>query len=680
MLGLTLIDLKIRVNTNNGMFGVDIPFAPGLNIIRAENSSGKSTCVNAIAYVLGLEAVLGPSRKKPFPRSVTKALRNLKPIEGDSLKEEFIPESYVKHSYVELVVSSASGTQAKITRDIEGLASKVVVDVNGESKDYFLGVSGTIGAAKSDNGFHYWLERFIGWKMPSLTTYDGKPTRLYLECLFPLFFIEQKRGWSEIQANTPTQYGIKNLKKSAIEFCLGLEDYDKQNKVDKLKLEIKDLESCWDSNQSSVSALAEFTNAKLHIRYKLNSKEDYIDPFSLFILDGNSEIELKAMVRGLRENIEAVKSDTAPWPLSKVFEEKLTEYRVVSRKHEFYSQQEDSLLLSIAKADKKISQINFDLDRYRQLKRLRDVGSSRQLDVKITQCPICDSEMLETFSHVGDGISPLSIEQNIDYLKNQFDFYSGIKERQKNELDIIRRDAHSIQERIKSIEADIVNLREDEASYMAMLIDSASIRRRIELENSLRDLMKIESQLDTYNARAKSIYNDLSASTSALILAEKAASKSISSNIITKLEDVLKSSLEAFGYDRSNLDYIKISKQTLRPELDGYDIVADSSASDYIRIIWSYTLALMELGVEFESVKHGGFVVFDEPRQHEASKKSFTSLLSKSSAMAELGGQVVIATSISVDELAACELDDSVRLKIFNDGEYILKKINYSSQ
>lgn len=84
----------------------------------------------------------------------------------------------------------------------------------------------------------------------------------------------------------------------------------------------------------------------------------------------------------------------------------------------------------------------------------------------------------------------------------------------------------------------------------------------------------------------------------------------------------------------------------------------------------------MELGVEFDSVKHCGFVVFDEPRQHEASKKSFNSLLSKSSAMAELGGQVFIATSIGVDELVACNLDDSVQIKIFNDGEYILKKIN----
>lgn len=676
MLGLTLVDLKIRVRTNNGIFGVDIPFSPGLNILRAENSSGKSTCVNAVAYALGLEAVLGPSRKKPFPRSVTKALRHLKPSDASGSNEASVPESYVNHSYVELVVASSDGIEATITRDIEGLPNKVIVTFDGESKDYFLGTSGpAVGSAKSNNGFHYWLERFIGWKMPSLTTYDGKPTRLYLECLFPLFFIEQKRGWSEIQANTPTQYGIKNLKKSAIEFCLGLEDYDKQNKVDQLKLEIKDLESLWEANQSSVSALAEFTNTKLHINYELDVKVDYADPFSLFVIESNAEIELKSIIKGLSDRIASYGNNHKPWPMSDALEERLTEYRAVSRKVEFYSQQEDSLLLSIAKVDKKTNQINYDLDRYRQLKRLRDVGSSRELDIKITHCPICNSEMLETFGSIQKGISPLSIEQNIDYLKNQLDFYSGIKERQKNELDIVRKDSIRIKERIKLIEADIVSLRNSEASHLALFVDDNSIRQRIELESSLRDLIKIESQLDRYNARARDIYKDLKLTSEALVIAEKAASKSISSIIINRLEDALKNSLNSFGYDRSNLDYIKISKQTLRPELDGYDIVADSSASDYIRIIWSYTLALMELGVEFENVKHSGFVIFDEPRQHEASKKSFNSLLSKSSAMSKLGGQVFIATSISVEELMACNLDESVNVIIFNDGEYILKKI-----
>ena len=70
MLGLRIDNLEISAVTNGGKFSISIPFSEGLNIIRAENSSGKSTCINAIAYGLGLEAILGPSRKRPFPKSL----------------------------------------------------------------------------------------------------------------------------------------------------------------------------------------------------------------------------------------------------------------------------------------------------------------------------------------------------------------------------------------------------------------------------------------------------------------------------------------------------------------------------------------------------------------------------------------------------------------------------------
>ena len=45
-----------------GLYGTDIAFAPGLNVIRAPNTSGKSTCIQAIIYALGLEGMLGPGQ------------------------------------------------------------------------------------------------------------------------------------------------------------------------------------------------------------------------------------------------------------------------------------------------------------------------------------------------------------------------------------------------------------------------------------------------------------------------------------------------------------------------------------------------------------------------------------------------------------------------------------------
>lgn len=73
-----------------------------------------------------------------------------------------------------------------------------------------------------------------------------------------------------------------------------------------------------------------------------------------------------------------------------------------------------------------------------------------------------------------------------------------------------------------------------------------------------------------------------------------------------------------------------------------------------------------------ENAKHGGFVVFDEPRQHEASKVSFASLINKAADSLLFGGQVIFATSLEEAELrTACDGKD-VNLICFDN--YILKR------
>ena len=72
------------------------------------------------------------------------------------------------------------------------LTEKITVGFSGDEKDYFLGASGQVGSAVSERGFHHWLADFIGWKLPSVITFEGKDTTLYLECIFPLFFVEKK--------------------------------------------------------------------------------------------------------------------------------------------------------------------------------------------------------------------------------------------------------------------------------------------------------------------------------------------------------------------------------------------------------------------------------------------------------------------------------------------------------
>ncbi|UZJ63725.1 hypothetical protein OKW96_14935 [Sphingobacterium sp. KU25419] len=68
-------------------------------------------------------------------------------------------------------------------------------------------------------------------------------------------------------------------------------------------------------------------------------------------------------------------------------------------------------------------------------------------------------------------------------------------------------------------------------------------------------------------------------------------------------------------------------------------IKTNSSASDFVRVIWAYSLGLLNFGSN-----HPGIVMFDEPGQHSVSSDSLKVLFEKCSEQKEK--QTIIFTSI----------------------------------
>ena len=57
--------LRIIVNTESGKFGFDERFEKQLNFIAShKNTRGKSSCIEAIYYCLGLEELIGGKNEK----------------------------------------------------------------------------------------------------------------------------------------------------------------------------------------------------------------------------------------------------------------------------------------------------------------------------------------------------------------------------------------------------------------------------------------------------------------------------------------------------------------------------------------------------------------------------------------------------------------------------------------
>ncbi|MBR8317338.1 AAA family ATPase, partial [Burkholderia dolosa] len=69
---------EVRINSSGERFGFRCDFKSGLNVIRGNNSSGKSTLVNTLMYGLGLEEVVGMKGE----RALTSAVRDSFQFDG----------------------------------------------------------------------------------------------------------------------------------------------------------------------------------------------------------------------------------------------------------------------------------------------------------------------------------------------------------------------------------------------------------------------------------------------------------------------------------------------------------------------------------------------------------------------------------------------------------------------
>jgi hypothetical protein len=170
--------LRLRCETAAGPFGADLTFDEGLNVIWADNTTGKSTCLQALLYALGLERMLSPKRDIPLTYVMTSHLDD--------------PDTGQRHRILEssvwLEIQNAVGTIITVRRTVIGSANTKLVSVfdgdilsGGVSprqhRDYFVLDP---GAAQREAGFHKWLADFIGWELPTVKRYDGTDVLLYI--------------------------------------------------------------------------------------------------------------------------------------------------------------------------------------------------------------------------------------------------------------------------------------------------------------------------------------------------------------------------------------------------------------------------------------------------------------------------------------------------------------------
>lgn len=653
--------IKLRIATARGDFGFQFEFGRGLTVVRGSNSSGKSTLFNCLMYGLGMEELVGGRGEKVLPYAV-KEFFNL----GEERVEVVASEVFVELENtrgVSVTLRRAIRDTVRDTKLVEVFDGAHLTSPStgvGTPKPTFLFDP---GSAKKQVGFHQFLETFMGYQLPGVATTSGGMTKLYLQAVFAALAVEQKRGWTDYIANIPF-FGIRDARTRVTEFVLGLSVFERQAKRAELDADSMAIDSDWRRAFDNLRQAAAANGVV--IEGLSTSPTALFDPATVLFVksNGKTNTSLAEHVRQLRaehaelgakaeayskaSGAEALQElDSASEELQRlsVLHERATANLALQRA----AQEEFRVLLAEA---------NEDLDRNKTALKLRDLGAQMEVEVAGDHCPTCHQSVDDTLLFGIVSGPQMDLRTNIEYLESQ--------------RRMLQRQINGAQEEIRQSEiavADISarlaakhdyrnSLRGDVSTGAAE--SRAILRRQIQIELELSNLAAFETQVATLLIELEGVTARLAANQAARKALPKNAYSEQDLARISLFEKNFRSNASSFGYESAEIRDIRISTDTLTPTLSDLELreiiskpkaslIADSSASDFVRLIWSYLLALHQTSVTrgFEG-NHPGLLLMDEPGQHSMRSSSQHALLQLLSGQGKL--QSIVAASFDENE------------------------------
>lgn len=669
MAGMLISKLRIRTNTSGGDFGVDLNFSSGLNIIHAENTLGKSTCIQAMIYGLGLEGALGPSRNIPLKNALTRKLKGPNDVEYSVIETGVYLEIKNKSgSYLTLHRSSVDEK-----KDLIGVwfgAGLTEGFDNLKREDYFVRLE---GAAVRERGFHRLLAEFIGLNLPVVEKYDGGQCPLYLEALFSVNYVEQTRGWGGIQNVLPTYLGIRDAAQKVVEFTLNLDAQEINRRRQRVTSDVADVERLWLSKlerlQSQISPVAGYLP-----NFPEKPKKDllYDDICAVYTYQDGSPVRLSDALVDKRNALISIQNEQNKpvgdnsRELESQLEQKqrlLGDIEESARATYEDFDASDRYVLSIKQ---RLAGIKDTLKKYSDIKRLERIGSDEEFGFINNLCPTCKQPISDSLlPHLHDH-DVLGVDENIKYLESQQSVLESLlvgeeTKRQQKEAFLLNVKA-KISEYRESIRTIKDTLTSANGAFSKELL-----RQEIKLEAEISQYEKIIGLSEDVAVELEELARKWSLLRGALEAMPKDGLSATDHKKIKELEKLFKDLLLSFDYKSTNIDDFRISRRNFKPSIDDVELGSEASASDNIRMIWAYLYSLMCLARSRDYVtNHLGLLILDEPRQQEAKGESFESFIKAASNSADYGQQVIIGTSEAFDDLKKMISGLPVHLKHFD--------------
>lgn len=671
--------VSLRLDTERGPFGFEHRFGRNLTIIRGRNSSGKSTVVNSLLYGLGMEELIGAKGEAALPYAVKDWLD----YDGNKIG---IDASEV------LVELSGSGDRAITVRRAIKHASrsvKLVEIANGrvltgrlEFKPDLSTYLFDPGAAQVAAGFHRFLEAFLGLSLPQVAATSGAHTKLYLQAIFSALAVEQKRGWTDYIATIPF-FGIRDARTRVVEYLLGLDVFEVAARRSELDAEAVAINYEWEAVAKQVRTVSE-TNGLIvrDVPPVARAKFGAASPAIRKRLE-SGEIDVRAYVESLRNEYAQIEArlQTNSVPVAgqsqAVFDHLVVD---LQRLGNLYETATASLALksaSLSDLEELYAAAREDLNRNRTTAKLMSLGAKHDLALASDRCPTCHQPVADTLVAPEIAGPQMDLAANIDFLEKQCSMF----DRQVAGLRGAVHDGGELKaelgRRVTAATERLDAARRDLASGSQQ--SRVELRRQLQIEGEVKQLEVAEVTIANLLVELQKLAARLATNQDARKRLPSLGYSDHDNNIINLFEKNFRANASAFEYESASVTDIEINRNALLPSLQASarvrtDIKADSSASDFVRLIWSYLLALYQTSANL-AVKgnHPGLLLFDEPGQHSMAATSQHALMQLLAG--ERGLQSIVAASFDESEVVFREATNGVAFVLIQIGEKAIQPL-----
>lgn len=619
--------LRIEIHTNDGLYGSDIVFSEGLNVIASDdNTRGKSSTISAILYCLGCEELLGRQGSKVLTPVFTKQL------EDDQNNVHTVLQSCV---YLEIT----NGTEViTIYRSIksEKREEKLITVYNSKydnisdskvtRKDYYVLLR---HAATSNVGFHKFLSQFLNLQLPVVYDFQDNEHLLYIQQIIAALFIEQKSGWSDLLCRVP-YYKVQGAKQRVVEYWLDIRNNEEDHIRRQLDKEEKDIELEWEYGVKAIADKLIGTELKLinipmypevltneqinnvSITINYSKLADYI----LQLSDELSQLDNQEPL--VQDNFDELQKEL-----------KETETQVAELHFELKGLQEQEYFekQNIRKQKHSLCQIVNDIQNNKDAQKLKKLGAELDLNFAKDVCPVCKQ-------HIDDALLPfetsvISIDDNLKHLNAQKSMLEYSINTHEKKIAYINQVIENNSRVLSDLEKIALSIRSDitstEKSYSETIV-----RKKIMIKDKIDKCTAIQKELVKYKKSLKMLSDKWSS-----YLIKKEQLNNLHTNRsyekISYLRKCFIDFLYAFNFcsiPNAQKARINISQDTLLPIIDEFDMKFGASASDNIRMIWAYTLALLIASVKYSKSKLN-IAIFDEPKQQSIVDDDFKAFIQK---------------------------------------------------